>query len=112
MDSFDFDRLNHTELYQVCRGAGLNPLPSWTRRELILLLEREVDAPEAQNLFDRMREGIFEFVDEHWEVLQSQVTCPAKARDIKACFGCADSQVLSCVIAVKPMDRFIQLRRK
>lgn len=112
MDSFDFNRLNHTELYQTCRDAGLNPQPDQTREELRLLLEREAEEPEKKNVFDEMREGIFSFVDEHWEVLQSQLTCPAKSRDIKACFGCSDAQVVSCVVAVKSMDKFIQLRRK
>lgn len=110
--SFDLSALNETELYQVARGAGLNPHPSDGREKLISLLEREAEPYEEKNPIDELREGIFHFVDEHWEVLQSQVTCPAKVRNVSGCFGCSDAQVVSCIALNPSMERFIQLRRK
>jgi hypothetical protein len=64
------------------------------------LLQGELEEPtEPKNPIDLWRIAIMEFVEEHWSVLEPQITCPAKSRDPRACFGCIDAQVITCVVS-------------
>jgi hypothetical protein len=116
MTSSVFDALNDTELFQLARGAELNPHPTMGRDQLIALLEREEEPSTDKSPFDELRDGIYNYLDEHWGKLQSQITCPARAKDgsltVRSCYGCPDTQVLSCVTSSQSMNRFVQLRRK
>ena len=52
------------------------------------------------------------FIVDFWPKLQSQLTCPAKTKDPKACYGCVDAQVYACLVGNESCEPYIQLRRK
>lgn len=102
-----FDGYNQTELLQACARARINVVPSTAREQLISYLDGEVEPPdtkEIDNIFHSWRYGIIGFLNDHWREIESQITCPA--RDLrsttnpnpKPCFGCLDTQVVSCLI--------------
>jgi hypothetical protein len=57
-----------------------------------------VDRPTVVNPFDRWRVAMARFIDDHWRMLEPQLTCPAHTRDPRACFGCLDTQVVACMV--------------
>lgn len=80
---------------------------------MILLLEGQIEPAPIENPFDEWRDAIMRFLLDHWPVVASQLTCPAKSGDPKACYQCVDAQVLSCVVQQsEPDQRLIELRRK
>lgn len=71
------------------------------------------------------------FVNDFYEKLQSQLTCPARnpdpnfvpvnpdadppevaPRDPRACYQCVDTQVLACLVRNEAVLNYIQLRKK
>lgn len=94
-----FDRFNDTELYQTAREAGLIVLPSEPREKLIVYLLGEEEPPKIEQNIDMWRNGIMGFLIEHWKQVETQLTCPAKSGDPLACFGCIDTQVISCLVS-------------
>lgn len=99
--------LNHTELYQLCRRAGLSVHPRATREELITYLVGDGEPPplnEHTHPVDSWRHGIIGFLLDYWSVLHPQIKCPAKNLrhptnpDVRPCFSCVDAQVITCVI--------------
>lgn len=109
----DFERCNHTELYQVCRRAGIPVSPATPKEEMIAYLLGESEAPPVENVFDHWRNGIMGFLLDHWSVVETQLTCPAKSGDPKSCYQCVDAQVISCVVQQSDHDqKLIELRRK
>jgi hypothetical protein len=109
---FDWDRVNDTELYQLCRRAGLLALPSFPREKLIALIEGLEEQEQIEHPIDAWRDAIMVFVNDFWPKLQSQLTCPAKTRDPKACYGCVDTQVYACIVGNEACEPYIRLRRK
>lgn len=93
-----FDRFNHTELYQTARAAGLVVLPSESRQNLIAYIIGELEPPNVEHNLDMWRNGIMGFLIDHWKQVETQLTCPAKSKDPRACFGCVDTQVVSCLV--------------
>jgi hypothetical protein len=87
---------NHTELYQLCRRAGLKVTPDMPKGTLMSVLEGEVEA-HLENPLDELRDGLMGFILEHWKRLSVQLFCPAKSGDPKACFQCVDAQVIHCL---------------
>lgn len=79
------------------REVGLSSHPASTEGELkeILLAERDPEPDPVNGL----RDGMMRFILRHWRVTRSQITCPAKSGDPKACYGCPDAQVYFCVTA-------------
>ena len=112
--SYDWARVNDTELYQICRKAGLDVLPRDSREHLIALLEgyEEQSMPENYHPIDTLRDALMAFVIDHWSKIQSQVTCPAKTCDPRACYGCVDQQVVACFVKNQPLQTHILIRRK
>lgn len=109
-----FERCNHTELYQIARRAGLTVMPNLPKEALIQCILGDAAPPplEAHDL-DLWRVTIMQFVLEHRQKLEAQLTCPAKTMDPHACFQCVDAQVLCCLVTNKPnMRRLVQIRRK
>jgi hypothetical protein len=106
------DKCNHTELYQLCRRLSLPALPNMPREQLTDLLLGEVQQNIPAHPFDSWRHGLAGFVLSHWQVLQNQVSCPLKSKDPLSCFGCLDTQVVSCVIRNPKNEHLIQLHRK
>jgi hypothetical protein len=99
--------LNHTELYQTCREAGIIAHPRATREELISYLLGEAESPiftEDNHPIHRFRIAVIGFLNEYWATLAPQVKCPAKTlRDPvnptpRPCFGCVDTQVIACLV--------------
>jgi len=104
--------LNHTELLQLCQRRGLDVHPAHPKESLILLAVA-LDATtgvevqvQSGNPIDSWRWGLINFIDEYWQKVQPQITCPARhlkdpdpvKRNPKPCFGCSDMQVLTCVV--------------
>lgn len=109
---YEWARVNDTELYQLCLSANLSVVPSMPRPKLIALLEGLEEEVPMYNTINDWRDAIMLFVNEYWSKLQSQVTCPAKSQDPRACYGCIDQQVLACVVKNESAVHLIQIRRK
>ena len=108
-----FDRCNKTELLQILRRLGIAVPATVSKENLIqvLLGEEEAD-PAWVNVMDSWRHGIMGFLLDHWDVVRSQLTCPAKSGDPRACFNCVDAQVISCLTQNPGDEKLIQLKRK
>lgn len=112
MPSDNFDKLNHTELYQMCRKAKLYVLPSTPRERMAAYLLGEEELEDVQHPIDEWRLGIMKFVQDYWKKLETQVMCPARSLDPRACFQCPDSRVVACVVSNGPeAEKLIQLRK-
>lgn len=108
-----FDRLNHTELYQIAREAGFVVMPNLSREALIRIIIRDQPPPPLEaHEFDEWRRAIMLFIIDHRRVLETQLTCPARTFDPNACFGCVDAQVVSCLTGNAENIHLIQLHRK
>jgi hypothetical protein len=105
------DSCNRTELYQLCKHAGLNPKPNAPREILIRSFIGEIEPEREINDLDLWRRGLKGFVQERWAVLEPQITCPIR-QDINACTSCLDAQVVACVVEQKDQEPLIQLHRK
>lgn len=119
-----FADINRTELYQLCRQAGLHVHPAWDRLKLVRALQDRL-APEDlsfEHPVDSIRDALIAFIDQHWRTLRPQLKCPAKdlknpdlsKRNERPCFGCSDMQVTTCFSEQRPENqaRIIQLRKK
>jgi hypothetical protein len=107
-----FDPCNHTELYQLCRTAGMNVQPNETRENMISYLEGTKEFQENYHPVDDWRDAIMKVLLDHWTVMASQLTCPAKSGDPKSCFRCVDAQVIGCLVSQsEPDQKLISLRR-
>ena len=107
------ERCNHTELYGLCKEHGLQVDPASSREQLVSYFLQEADIPAGgYNEVDAWRHGIMGFLLDHWEVVQSQLECPAKSGDPRACFVCTDAMVLSCVTDNAQNEKLIQLKRR
>jgi hypothetical protein len=111
-DSELFEGFNHTELYQMARKAGLPVVPSMPNQQLVALLLGEEEPQQVVHELDRWRHGIMGFVIEHWRALETQLTCPAKSKDPRACFQCVDAQVVTCLVQNEPDLHLIRLHKK
>jgi hypothetical protein len=87
---------NHTELYQTCRTVGLPAAAEMSRDQLIDLLLEGLGGGE--NALDPLRDAIMAFLLDHWELVRSQLGCPARSGDPKSCYQCTDPQVLYCLV--------------
>lgn len=106
-------RCNRTELLQVCDRIGLRAPASAPKEQLIAVIMGEEPPPEDwENVIDSWRHGIMGFLLDHWAVVRSQLDCPAKSGDPRACFECVDVQVISCVVQNRENEHLIQLYRK
>lgn len=107
------DRCNETELLQILKRLGIAVPVGLPKETLInvLLGEEEPDAAWA-NVMDSWRHGIMGFLLDHWEVVRSQLECPAKSGDPRSCFNCIDAQVISCITQNPGDEHLIQLKRK
>ena len=97
------EQLNHTELYQLCRAAGLHVSPAASREELMAYLIGDAEPPpmnETTHPIDSWRHGIINFLLDHWAVVEGQLKCPARQlmTDKRPCFQCLDTQAIACVV--------------
>jgi len=91
-------------------GFNVPPLPK--EKLIAIILGEEEPPPNAANPVDPWRHGIMGFLLDNWEVVRSQLDCPAKSGDPNSCFSCIDSQVISCLVQNPENEHLIQLRRK
>jgi hypothetical protein len=113
--SVNFEVCNDTELYQLCRKAHIPVVPGTPKEVMIALLlgEKEPDPiTEGTHPIDSWRHGLAGFVLDHWSVLEPQITCPIKSKDPRACFGCLDTQVVTCVVQNPNNEQLIELHRR
>jgi hypothetical protein len=96
MEKMLLDRVNRTELYQLCRRSGVPALPNMNRKELVECIVNGAGDLGIHPV-DEWRRAIMRFVLGQWKRMQTQLTCPAASGDENACFQCEDVQVLSCV---------------
>jgi hypothetical protein len=90
----------------------MNVAPSEPRENLIAYLLGEAELPPCTHVVDSWRHGIMGFLLDHWQTVRSQLSCPAKSGDPRACFTCIDAQVIACVAGNPDSEELIQLRRK
>jgi hypothetical protein len=106
---------NHTELYQMCIRADLLVSPSSSRELMIQILEGErgesPELTERNHSVHSWRFGIMGFLLDYWKQLETQITCPARSKDPRSCFGCIDTQVISCVVQNEENEKLIELHR-
>jgi hypothetical protein len=108
-----FDPYNRTELHQLCQANGIRIARDTPREEMVRLLLGEATMhPDQYSDLDEWRHAIMGFVLDHWDRLSTQLTCPAKSGDPKACFGCVDSRVQYCLDKNERYLPQIRLHRK
>lgn len=103
-------RCNRSELYQLCRRAGLLPPTDAPRDSLMGYLIGAQEGGKEPTSIDLWRRGLKGFVEDNWAVLQPQLTCPIRA-DINACTRCLDTQVMACVVEQREYEPLIQIKR-
>lgn len=103
--------VNHTELYQACREAGLNVHPSTDVEDLIAYITGEKCPPDAHHPIDDWRDAIMRFILDYWKKVHVQLKCPAGTGDPKACYGCLDVQVTTCLVQTATVAGEIDARR-
>lgn len=112
MSSVNFNSCNDTELYQLCRRIEIPVLPSTPRDKLISYLTGEEEPVPVSHPIDQWRHGLMGFILDHWAVLEPQLTCPAKSKNPRECFGCVDTQVMTCIVQNPANEPLIKLHKK
>jgi hypothetical protein len=105
---------NRTELLQLAQRRGLSPHPSVNTAHLTDMLLEDFPTPDS-NPVDGYRYGLMGFIEEYWTKLQPQLKCPAKnlkSGNPRPCFGCADMQVIRCVVDNKSVESKIRFHMK
>lgn len=105
-----FEKANKTELYQLCRKAGLAVGPAASKAELIEKLEGISEPVAAQHPVDRYRLGLIGFATEYWDKIQTQIMCPMRGlkTNPKPCYGCLDTQTVACLINNRESGQLIE----
>ena len=95
--------------------AGIKVQPSSTKEEMISFLIGMGEPPpleEDEHVIDSWRIGITRFVFEYWARLEPQITCPIKSKDPRSCFGCLDTQAITCVVQTQKYEHLINAHRR
>jgi hypothetical protein len=93
-----FDKLNQSELVELALEVFSGAHRGLLRTELVRIITNgESDLPETRGV-DRVRLEIMRYVDANYEQVKPLLSCPARSRDIRACFQCLDYQVLECAL--------------
>ena len=111
-----FESFNRTELYQLCRKAGMVVDPTTSKKYLAMYLSGELAPPaltKERHTVDSWRYALIDFMSDYWSVLQAQLKCPAKnmknpdpEKEVKEpCFGCPDAAVMRCVSTIMYEDK-------
>lgn len=88
-------------------------LPTYSREQLIQLLEGLEEPVEVEYVTDLWRDALKSFIDDFRPKLQSQLTCYAKdPNDPKPCYKCVDTQVYACLVSNAACATHIESRRK
>jgi len=103
---------NHTELHQICRRMDIHVRPTASREDMIDYICGNDEPPPPWHGINAWRHALMGFVLDNWELIRSQISCPAKSGDPRACFGCTDTQVMFCVVDNHDNESLIQLHKK
>jgi len=79
---------------------------------MVALLEGVEEQEYVEHPVDAWRDALMRFIDDFWVKIQSQLTCPAKSRDPKACYVCVDTQVYACLVKNEAVQHHIAMRKK
>jgi len=125
-----YERCNRTELYQSCMRIGLIISPAEPREKLVSYLLGTETPPPVEHPLHVWRNGLIGLIQDYWTGIEAQLRCPAKElsppakegeppkpdpSDIKsplACYRCADTRVIACLVDNAPHEELIQLHRK
>ena len=99
---------NRTELYQLCRNAGMVIHPGSPREWLLGYLTGELEPPpmqEDEHPIDKWRLAFISFLGDYWDKIHPQLRCHARnfrhydpaQCDTRPCFKCPDAKVMMCV---------------
>lgn len=101
---FDPRALNLTELVAICKEV----VPQAHRglpRELLEAIALGEQAELPVRRIDKVRLRIMQYIDENYDQVEYQLSCPAKSRDPYACFTCSDLLVASCMLENKKISQ-------
>lgn len=93
------DSMNTSELLLLAQEMNPNAHRGLPRETLYgLILGEEINLPYRH--VDKVRLQIMSFVDANFKQVEPLVqACPAKTRDLRACFQCTDTQVVECALS-------------
>lgn len=96
-DRIDYEVLNLTELTTIAKEVNPSASRHLPVEALIAIIEGvEIELPER--FLDKKRLKVLRYIDEKWESVRYQISCPAKTRDPRACFTCSDMQITCCIL--------------
>lgn len=92
------DDLNTSELLLLAQEHEPNSHRGLSREVLLRIALGEETALPPRHV-DKVRLQIMRFVDTNFKRVEPLVqACPAKTRDLRACFQCTDVQVVECAL--------------
>jgi hypothetical protein len=106
-----FEACNDTELFQLCQHAKIH-VPAGMSRDDYAAILLGMPPPDVEGIVDSWRRGITNFVFDHWSTLQPQLTCPIKSKDPRSCWGCLDTQVITCLVQATEYSTLIDQYRR
>lgn len=92
----EYDRLNRSELATIAQELDAEAHRFLSRDILIRVIEGE-QPPLPERTINKRRLQVMNYVNENWDQVMYQVSCPAKSRDPRACFNCCDVQAIECI---------------
>lgn len=93
------DEMNASELLLLAQENNPNAHRGLSREMLYELILSDDEIPLPDRHVDKVRLQIMSFVDENFKQVEPLVqACPAKTRDLRACFQCTDIQVVECAL--------------
>lgn len=125
-----YEACNQTELYQLCMRSGLVVSPATPRGKLVSYLFGTEEPPEVEHALHAWRNGLIGLVQDYWVGIEAQLRCPAKELGPRAvegappnpdpsnpeaplaCYRCADTRVVACLVENEAHEELIQLHRK
>lgn len=92
------DSMNASELLLLAQETNLNAHRGLPRETLIQLAQgSEMDLPDRR--IDKTRLRVMQWIDANFrQVFPLVQGCPAKTRDLRACFQCTDVQAVECAL--------------
>jgi len=92
-------KMNLSELALLAQEHNVNAHRGLDRDILVrIILGEDIHLPDRH--VDKIRLKIMSFIDKNFRQVEPLVqSCPAKTRDLRACFQCTDVQVTECALS-------------
>lgn len=91
--------LNHSELVVIAQNFAPEAHRGLSRELLIsIITDNDTEVALPVRRINKKRLRIMDYVNEHWNQVSYQISCPAKSQDPHACFACTDVQTAICVL--------------